>query len=90
MMQSADLPSEAIPVVLTPALIRAGRYAKGTFNRAQLEAIGITWKDRSRKGWIQRNAGRVVTAEQYARFLELRKDVLAPSLFPLAAGEAQF
>lgn len=81
-------PDGIVPVVLTRNLIIAGRYGYGTFNRAQLEAIGIAWKDTRRKGWIDRNCGRVVTAEEYARFIELKKTDAAE--FPLVTGEAEF
>jgi hypothetical protein len=58
-------------VELTAELIHAGRSDAGGWNRRQLAAIGIAWKDLTR-GWISRHTGRVVTREQYDEFLELR------------------
>jgi hypothetical protein len=55
-------------------MIHAGQSgASGGWNAKQLAAIGITWADASVRGWIARNAGRLVRVEEYERFLSLRR-----------------
>lgn len=56
-------------VILTPALIHAGRTGSGGWNKRQLEALGIP---KLKTGWIESNSGRVVTKEQYELFLSLK------------------
>jgi hypothetical protein len=68
-----SLPSEPNRVTLTRELIHAGNSAAGGWNKAQLACIGIAWNELSRPGWIDRNVGREVTADQYRRFLGLRR-----------------
>lgn len=62
---------EGETITLTRDLIFAGQSEAGGWNRAQLEAIGITWKDLRRGGWIERNCGRVVGRVEYRLFLSL-------------------
>ena len=58
-------------ITLTRDLIFAGQSEAGGWNRAQLEAIGITWKDMKKGGWINRHCGRTVTRKEYHLFLAL-------------------
>lgn len=58
-------------ITLTRELIFAGQSEAGGWNRVQLEAIGITWKDKSVSGWIERNCGRTVSRDAYHLFLAL-------------------
>lgn len=81
-----ELPSGPIPVVLTRNLIHAGKSAAGGWNKAQLAAIGIAWSELRHRGWIDRNVGRVVTADEYAEFIELRK-VFSPTAHEKAPAE---
>lgn len=57
-------------VRLTPELIHMGKSQAGGWSRAQLEALGLKWSDKT-KGWIKRLSGTTVSREAYEKFLAL-------------------
>lgn len=59
-------------VILTEAMIQAGRLPGGYWNKRQLEAIGILWSELRDSGWIQRACGRTVSEADYATFVQLK------------------
>lgn len=69
--ETAEIASVPDDITLTRDLIFAGQSEAGGWNRVQLEAIGITWKDKSVSGWIERNCGRTVSRDAYHLFLAL-------------------
>lgn len=54
-------------VVLTKALIEAGRTGNSGYRKKQLLALGVSYPPKS--GWIERLIGTEVSDEQYERFL---------------------
>ena len=54
-------------VVLTKALIEAGRTGNSGYRKKQLLALGVSNPPKS--GWIERLIGTEVSDEQYERFL---------------------
>jgi len=54
-------------VVLTKALIEAGRTGNSGYSKNQLLALGVSYPPKS--GWIERLIGTEVSDEQYERFL---------------------
>ena len=54
-------------VVLTKALIEAGRTVNSGYSKKQLLALGVSYPPKS--GWIERLIGTEVSDEQYERFL---------------------
>lgn len=54
-------------VVLTKALIEAGRTGNSGYSKKQLLALGVSYPPKS--GWIERLIGTEVSDEQYERFL---------------------
>ena len=62
--------------VLTREIIFKGQSAAGGWNRKQVEAIGIAWRELT-PGWIDRACGREVPQAAVDRFLELRGQISA-------------
>ena len=57
-------------IELTVNNIKAGASYKGGWSKAQLSILGVNWP--LKKGWIGRIAGKIITKEQYDRFLSLK------------------
>src|ERR1700687_3456279 len=58
--------------LITRAFIMAGASAKGGWNRAQLETLGVSWPPRAK--WISRIVGRGISDEAGEDFIALRGD----------------
>jgi len=57
-------------MTLTKQLIDACRRDNGTFTKATIQAIGLSWP--MQKGWIHRLIGTEITEERYRQALEGR------------------